>query len=95
MINTPLYTPELPDVKAQRIATYSQMALDIRRQVYDDWQYINAVANLYDAEKNAKIIAMNKAFRDEYYRLENLVNAATTIEEIEQIENKFDELING
>lgn len=91
----PVQLPELADVKAQRIQSYSQQALDIRRAVYDDWQYINAVAGIYDAEKNAKIIAVNKAFRDEYYRLESLVNAAPTIEEIELIENKFDEILNG
>lgn len=90
---TPVVNPTLEEYRASRISQYSQMSFDIRRRTYDDYKLINAaLGSIYSIEINTDILNCVKAYRDEFYRLQSEVNAARSIEEIDNIIDNFESL---
>ena len=83
----------LEEYKALRIGQFSDLAFEKRKSFYDDYKLLNAaLGSIYTVEVNTDILNCVKAFRDEFYRLQNLVNEARSIEEIDSITDNYDSL---
>lgn len=79
----------LEDYKRQAIERVSAEAFGKRRELIPDFKLGNAALEIYDPQRTADYKATVCAFRDEYHRLKNLVNKATTVEQIQAIAVNF------
>lgn len=82
----------LEDVKKERIQYFSDLAFEKRRAIVPDYEMLNAALGIYDEQETAALKEIVRAFREEFYRLKNLIKNAATIEEIESIKDNFPEV---
>lgn len=77
------------DVKKERIRQFSIMALQLRAAILPDYKLQNAALGIYDVAVVASIRATVEAFRNEFYRLERMVNEAKDLNGIDAIKDNF------
>jgi len=83
------YEPTLNELKTQLKQTYSDMAFEIRSELVPDYKLINAGLGVYSESDILKFKNYITAFRNEYYRLSALIDAATTKEELDLITDNY------
>ena len=86
----PKYEPTLDELKASKINHFSTLAFDLREAILPEYKIMNAgLPDVYDPEEVLKIARVVTEFRTEFYRLKGLVEQATTVEELEAIEDNY------
>src|SRR6185369_5076954 len=75
----------LDDVKQKKIQYFSDMALEKRDALLPDYKLQNALLGIYDEQTVANYKATVAAFRDEFYRLQSLVEKAGTPKKVEAV----------
>jgi len=88
----PVYQPTLEEVKLSKKNTFSQEAFTIRSVLVPDYKLINTALGVYSETDATKYKNYAQAFRNEYYRLVGLIDAATTIEEVNAIEHNYNSI---
>jgi translation elongation factor EF-G len=83
---------KLEDIKQQAKAYYSGFSLYLRQQILPDYKLINCALNIYDTKTSTDIKNTVNLFREEYYRLEKLIDNATTINELNSLKENFPRL---
>lgn len=68
---------------------FSDLSFEKRTALLPDYKLSNAGLGVYDAATTASILNTVTAFRDEYYRLEGLIDTATTIADLVAIAENF------
>jgi hypothetical protein len=71
----------LDATKEELIESLSDRALEERRAVMPDYKLQNAALGIYDAEVTAVIKETCEKYRNEYYRVRELITKAKTTEE--------------
>jgi hypothetical protein len=83
--------PDLEKYKAVKIKRLSALSLKAADAFMPDYKLKNALSGVYNAEKSAQIVAEYKAageaFRNEFYRVSELINTANSIEEVDAFFN--------
>ena len=87
-----VYVPTLDEVRANKINYFSQLAFDERAKILPEYKLINASLGVYDATETARIKGIVEAFRTEYYRLEALCKQAKSVEELELIQENYENI---
>ena len=87
-----VYVPTLDELKQQKINYFSQLAFDERAKILPEYKLINASLGVYDATETARIKGIVEAFRTEYYRLEALCKQAKSVEELELIQENYENI---
>ena len=87
-----IYVPTLDELKRQKIEYFSQLAFDERAKILPEYKLINASLGVYDATETARIKGIVEAFRTEYYRLEALCKQAKSVEELELIQENYENI---
>lgn len=87
-LNVP-YVPSLEEIKASKINYFAQLSMECREKLVPDYKLFNASLGIYDEATTTVIKNKVIAFRNEFYRLESLVNASKTKEEVESIKDYF------
>jgi len=86
---------KLPQAKAKKLLELSNESLQKADELIPDYKKMNALFAIYPEETKAQYAATMLAFRNEYYRCKALVDAATTIEEVQNIVASYPtELVN-
>ena len=67
--------------KAELVKSLSSRALDERRAVMPDYKLQNAALGIYDSATTAAIKSKCEAYRNEFYRVKELIEASGTYEE--------------
>jgi hypothetical protein len=81
--------PPLAEVKAQLLSHYSELSLERRREVIPAHKLENAALGVYDEEQTRAIRDTMEAFRNEYHRLEEAINAAKSLEDLRRLRPRF------
>jgi hypothetical protein len=79
----------LDELKQERIQYFSDRAFELRRPVIPDYKLENAALGIYDPETTANYKATVQAFRDEFYRIKEIIEKAKTVKELETIKENF------
>ena len=79
----------LADIKKERLQQFSSMALQLRAAILPDFKLQNAALGIYDEPTVAAFKATVEAFRDEFHRIEQLINDAKSLDAIEAIKEQF------
>ena len=90
----PIYEPTLQELKEQKILEYSELAFEIRRNYIADYKIDNAALGIYDATETSRIKGIIKSFRDEFYRLKQLIEQSVSVEELNLITHNYDSIGN-
>jgi hypothetical protein len=81
---TPIAVEEYKLIKIEEL---SQISLNMINSIISDYQIKNALTGVYDEDKSAQIIEKYRvagtAFRDEFYRVSDLINSAETIDSVD------------
>lgn len=81
--------PPLDEVKARLLEHYSELSLERRRELIPAHKLENAALGVYDEEQTRAIRDTMEAFRNEYHRLEEAINAAKSLEELGRLRSRF------
>jgi len=71
------------------IPLYSKMSFDLRKTILPDYKILNANQEIYDATTIANYKQTIVDFRTEYYRIEGLIDEATTLANLDAIVPNF------
>lgn len=91
---TELPPPTIEEIKTSMINQYSNLSFIKRQELLPDYKLINGALGVYGEEKKQLYIEIVNAFRNEYYRLKNLVDQSETKEELDGITTNFESIIN-
>ncbi|MBE2188570.1 MAG: hypothetical protein IAE98_03805 [Candidatus Kapabacteria bacterium] len=85
---------DLNEYKENCIAKVSEMSFELRRRIYDDYKLMNVPLGFYSESEKNDIASVCSKFRNEFYRLKAAIQAAKTIEEVNEIvaTNKYSEI---
>lgn len=86
---------QLDEVRQDAINYYSDLAFQKRRELIPDYKVQNAALGIYDDDRIADYKATVKAFRDEFYRVKEMIEKAGSVKEIESIVPNFPEAIRS
>lgn len=86
--------PTIEEIKTSMINQYSNLSFIKRQELLPDYKLINGALGVYGEEKKQLYIEIVNAFRNEYYRLKNLVDQSETKEELDGITTNFESIIN-
>lgn len=86
------YVPTLDDLKAQKIQYFSNLSFEKRALKLPEYKLVNTGLGIYSEQEAAEIKQTVIDFRTEFYRLKALVEAATTIEELNAITDNYESL---
>lgn len=89
------YVPSLEEVRENKIQWFSQLAFNKREAIIPQYRIDNAIYGIYGEEEIVRIRRIIQDFRLEFYRLKGLCESATTINELNSIEDKYGEINNG
>jgi hypothetical protein len=79
----------LLQVKESLKSYYSNQSFELRNSICADYKLINAGLGVYDETINNKYKQLVIDFRNEFYRLSNLIDAATSKAELQSISPNF------
>ena len=79
----------LDEIKQQKKAYFSVLALQKRQEILPDYKIQNALMGIYDDKIAAAYKKKIEAFRKEYHRLEGVIDEATSLNELDKIKTKF------
>lgn len=79
----------LEEIKEKKIQYFSDLALEKRISILPDYKLQNALLDIYDDQTVANYKTTIQAFRDEFHRLEKLIEKAKTLKKIETIVENF------
>jgi hypothetical protein len=76
----------LEETKEQTIARFSRESFSVRMSIYPDYKLTNAALGVYGETERESAAQLVQAYRDEFYRLKGLVDAAETVDAVAEIE---------
>lgn len=79
----------LDEYRKKKIQFFSSLSFEIRSVFLPDYKLQNASLGIYDEAKTVAIKATVKAFKDEYNRLEGLVNQAPDANAVDAITHNY------
>jgi hypothetical protein len=79
----------LDDLKEQAIVGLSDYSFTKRQELLPDYRLQNAMLGVYDEKTVANCRATVQAFRDEFYRVKELIEKAKTVKALKAIEPNF------
>lgn len=79
----------LAEVKQRKIEYFSNLAFEKRSSILPDYKLQNALFGIYGKQTATNYRDTVRAFRDEFYRLQALVEQAKTFDEIEAVAESF------
>jgi hypothetical protein len=79
----------IDDYKKIKINEFSDMSFFIRDSILPDYKIQNALIGIYDETFVADVNATVEAFRNEFFRLENAILNAATVQEIVAIQENY------
>lgn len=80
--------PEDATLAAEKLVRLNQISAEAfqeRNKILPDYKYLNAVAGIYGEEEKESAVELIQAYREEYYRCEQLINAKTTITQVKSV----------
>ena len=80
---------DLDDHKKTKIALVSQMAFEKRKLIAPDYKLVNAGLGIYDEATILSYKLTVQAFRDEFYKASDLINAKTSKADVDKIVAEF------
>ena len=80
---------DVESYKLSKINEISQQSFDMREAILPEYNLVNAGLGVYDEATVLSYKLTVQAFRDEFYRVSNLINAAETRSEIDAISISF------
>jgi hypothetical protein len=82
-------TLDFADYQALKIREFSDLSLQIRDSFLPDYKIQNALMGIYDEAATANIKYTIEVFREEFYRLQALVEAARDLSEVLTIRENY------
>ena len=79
----------LDEVKQQKKAYFSALALQKRNEILPDYKIQNALMGIYDDGITAAYKKTIEAFRKEYHRLEGVIDETTSLDSLNKIKARF------
>jgi hypothetical protein len=79
----------LEQAKQARLEHFSTEAIAQRRHILPDYKLLNAGLGIYDEQTVAGYKATVQAYRDEFHRLEALIEQTDSLDEIESVTARF------
>ncbi len=80
---------QLDDLKQRMLEYYEALSFQKRKELIPDYKLNNAALGVYDDRRMADYQVTIQAFREEAKRIARLINAATTVADLESIEENF------
>lgn len=87
IIDEKLFT--LEELKATKLEHFSALSFQLREVILPSYKLENAGLGVYDETKTANYRETVKAFKTEFSRIRNLINAADSATEIEKVKEAF------
>ena len=81
----------LDDFRQQMIEYYSSLAFQKRRELMPDYKLENTALGIYDEETILSYKETVQAFRNEFYRIKELINKSDSINDIRNITANYPE----
>lgn len=85
----------LDEIRQQKKAYLAELALQRRREILPDYKIQNALMGIYEEGVMAVYKRTIEAFREEFKRLEELIDEAESFDDLEGIEADFPESLAG
>jgi len=85
----------LDEIKQQKKAYFSALALQKRNEILPDYKIQNALMGIYDDEIAAAYKKNIEAFRKQYHRLEEMIDGAKSLDELNKIKARFPKSLAG
>ena len=85
----------LDEIKQQKKDHFSALALQRRKEILPDHKIQNALMGIYDDRVLAAYKKTIETFRTQFHRLEELIDNAGTLEEIDKIKTRFPKSVAG
>ena len=79
----------LDEYKSERIDHYSRMAFEKRIAILPDYKLNNVALGIYDEKTTENYKTTVIKFRDEFYRIKNLIEQAKTVKKIDEVKERF------
>ncbi len=80
---------DLEEYKKMMIDHYSEMSFELREELIPEYKLTNASLGLYDESEKADMTATVEAFRNEFYRIKELIENATSAEVVHAITENY------
>lgn len=80
---------DLAEYKRRRIEEFSELSFELREEIIPDYKLVNASMNIYSESEKLNFQATVQAFRDEFYRLQKLVEDAPDIGAVRAIKEDY------
>lgn len=80
---------KLDDMKQQMLEFYNALSFHKRNELIPAYRLNNAALGVYDEKRVADYRATIQAFRDEAKRISDSINEATSVKELESIQENF------
>lgn len=80
---------KLDDIKQGMLELYNAISFAKRNELIPDYKLNNAALGVYDDRRMADYKVTIQAFRDEAKRITGLINGATSVADLEAIEERF------
>lgn len=85
----------LDEIKQQKKAYFSALALQKRNEILPDYKILNALMGIYDDASAAAYKKTIEAFRKQYHRLEEMIDGAKSLDELNKIRARFPKSVTG
>ena len=79
----------LDEYKHDRIEHYSRMAFEKRTAILPDYKLNNVALGIYDEKTTENYKTTVIKFRDEFYRIKDLIEQAKTVKKIDEVKERF------